>query len=100
MKTGHCLGDQVLKFCERGDMRPRISFRSSQLETIQALVHAGAGLSLVPEMAAREGGKEAPEYRSMTPRPERKIVAIWPRQRPPNRAASEFIRLIPSLVSK
>jgi LysR family hydrogen peroxide-inducible transcriptional activator len=97
MKTGHCLGDQVLGFCGRGKKRPRISFRSSQLETIQALVRAGVGLSLIPEMAVREGGKEAPQYRSLAaPRPERKIVAVWPRQRPPSRAANEFIRLIPS----
>ena len=35
---GHCLGDQVLGFCEQRDMKPTISFRSAQLETIQALV--------------------------------------------------------------
>lgn len=96
MKAGHCLGDQVLGFCERGNTRPRISFRSSQLETIQALVRAGVGLSLIPEMAARESGKDAPRYRSLAaPRPERKIVAVWPKQRPPSRAAKEFIQLIP-----
>ena len=97
MKTGHCLGDQVLKFCGSGKRRPRISFRSSQLETIQALVRAGVGLSLIPEMAVREDSKEAPAYRSLAaPRPERKIVAVWPRPRPPSRAANEFIQLIPS----
>jgi len=95
MKAGHCLGDQVLGFCGRGNTRPRISFQSSQLETIQALVCAGVGLSLIPEMAVRPGGKEVPEYRSLAaPRPERKIVAVWPRQRPPSRAAREFIGLI------
>src|SRR4029077_19374772 len=34
MKEGHCLGDQVLNFCERRDLKPTISFRTAQLETI------------------------------------------------------------------
>ena len=53
MKEGHCLGDQVLGFCERRELKAKISFRSAQLETVQALVAAGLGLSLVPAMAAQ-----------------------------------------------
>jgi LysR family hydrogen peroxide-inducible transcriptional activator len=95
MKEGHCLGDQVLGFCDRGDARIHISFRSAQIETIQALVGAGLGLSLIPAMAARGPRGGAPEYRSLrSPRPERRIVAAWPRQRPPARAASELLKLV------
>jgi len=97
MKEGHCLGDQVLGFCERSDLRPRISFRSAQLETIQALVCAGVGISLIPAMAVRSRREDLLEYRSLrAPRPERKIVAAWPRQRPPGRAATEFLKRIRS----
>lgn len=95
MKEGHCLGDQVLRFCDRSDLRAQISFRSAQLETIQSLVASGLGISLVPAMAVRRGHEGAPEYRSVrAPRPERSIVAFWPRQRPPNRAAREFLKAI------
>ncbi|MGC2625975.1 MAG: LysR family transcriptional regulator [Candidatus Udaeobacter sp.] len=95
MQEGHCLGDQVLNFCERRDLKPRVNFRSAQLETIQALVRSGVGISLVPAMAARGERKDSPEYRSLpAPRPERKIVAVWPRQRPPGRAAKEFLKQI------
>lgn len=94
MKTGHCLGDQVLGFCERQEVKPRISFRSAQLETVQELVRAGLGLSLVPAMARRSGSQRAPGYRSFAaPRPERRIMLAWPRQRPPGRAAAEFVKL-------
>jgi LysR family hydrogen peroxide-inducible transcriptional activator len=97
MKPGHCLGDQVLNFCDRNEKRPIISFRSAQLETIQALVRAGIGISLIPAMAAVERRKDAPEYRSLTgPKPVRKIVAVWPKERPLNRAATEFMKLISS----
>ncbi len=95
MKEGNCLGDQVLRFCDRRELRPNISFRSSQLETIQSLVRAGLGISLIPAMAMQTARAEAPVYRSLeSPRPERKIVAVWPGQRPPTRAASEFLKLI------
>ena len=93
MKEGHCLGDQVLRFCDRGDLRTQISFRSAQLETIQALVRAGLGISLIPAMALRSGLGGSLEYRPVkSPRPERKIIAGWPRQRPPGRATVEFLK--------
>lgn len=94
MKSGHCLGDQVLGFCERQEVKPRISFRSAQLETVQELVCAGLGLSLVPAMARRTHSRRAPEYRSLqAPSPARKIVLVWPQQRPPGRAAAELVKL-------
>ncbi len=92
MKDGHCLGDQVLNFCERRDYKPTINFRSAQLETIQALVSSGVGISLIPAMATHGGRKGQPEYRSLpAPKPERKIVAMWPKQRPLSLAAGEFL---------
>jgi LysR family transcriptional regulator, hydrogen peroxide-inducible genes activator len=93
MKEGHCLGDQVLSFCDRRDLKPTINFRSAQLETIQALVRSGVGISLVPAMATRGERKDLPAYRSFpAPKPERKIVAVWPKQRPLGRAANEFLK--------
>jgi LysR family hydrogen peroxide-inducible transcriptional activator len=95
MKEGHCLGNQVLGFCDRRDVKPKISFRSAQLETIQALVFSGLGISLIPAMAARSEREDLPQYRSLRPpRPERKIVAVWPKQRPPGRAANEFLKMV------
>jgi LysR family hydrogen peroxide-inducible transcriptional activator len=95
LKEGHCLGQQILNFCDRRDLHPIISFRSAQLETIQSLVCAGMGLSLIPAMAASAGRNDQPEYRSLqSPKPERKIVVTWPKQRPPGRATGEFLKLI------
>ena len=95
MKEGHCLGDQVLDFCDRRDVKPKISFRSAQLETVQALVAAGLGISLIPVMAMQSERGDLPEYRSLqSPKPQRKIVAAWPKQRPPGRAANEFLKMV------
>ncbi len=101
MKEGHCLGDQVLGFCDRRDVKPRISFRSAQLETVQAMVASGLGCSLIPAMAARAERDGSPEYRSFqSPIPQRKIVAVWPRLRPPGRAASEFLKMVSARFGK
>ena len=101
MKEGHCLGDQVLQFCIRRDLRANISFRSTQLETIQSLVRAGLGVSFVPAMATQSKRDDLPEYRSLqNPRPQRKIVAVWPRQRPPARAATEFLKTVSARFGK
>jgi LysR family hydrogen peroxide-inducible transcriptional activator len=95
MKEGHCLGDQVLRFCDRRDLRPTVSFRSAQLETIQALVVAGMGISFIPAMARKPDGDGAPQYRSLQlPKPQREIVALWPKQRPPGRPAAAFLESI------
>jgi LysR family hydrogen peroxide-inducible transcriptional activator len=78
-------------------VKPHLSFRSAQLETIQELVYAGLGISLVPAMARRAGTRRSPVYRSLpAPRPERKIMLVWSRQRPPGRAAAELVQLFRS----
>jgi LysR family transcriptional regulator, hydrogen peroxide-inducible genes activator len=101
MQEGHCLGDQVLAFCDRHDLHHHISFRGAQLETIQSLVRAALGISLIPAMAARGDRKHVPEYRSLrSPKPSRQIVAVWPKQRPPSRAASEFLKILPTSLTK
>jgi len=92
MKEGHCLGDQVLAFCNRSDLHPNVSCRSAQVKTVQALVNAGLGVSLVPEMARQPGSPSQPLYRSLqAPKPKRSIVAVWLRSRPLGRAAREML---------
>ncbi len=95
MQEGHCLGDQAFQFFNRCGLQPTISFRGAQLETIQSLVSAGMGLSLIPAMARNSANKTSPIYRSLYPeKPERVIVSLWPRQRPPGRTAAEFLKAL------
>jgi LysR family hydrogen peroxide-inducible transcriptional activator len=97
MREGHCLGDQVLNFCHRRDFHPQVSGRSTQIETILALVRTGAGISLVPKMVPPPPDGSPLVFRSLAkPRPQRSIVALWPRLRPLSRAASEFLKRLRS----
>jgi LysR family hydrogen peroxide-inducible transcriptional activator len=46
-------------------------------------------------MATRRDREELPEYRSLAaPKPDRRIVALWPKQRVLNRAATEFLKIV------
>jgi LysR family hydrogen peroxide-inducible transcriptional activator len=95
LQEGHCLGDQVLGFCARGDLHPRISFRSAQLETIRSMVSAGMGISLVPAMATARSTDKEPLYRSFSgKKPRRTVTAVWPAQRPPGRAALKLLKIL------
>ena len=53
MREEHCLGQQSLEACYRGKIRPNVVFETVQIETIIALVDAGIGISLIPEMALK-----------------------------------------------
>jgi LysR family transcriptional regulator, hydrogen peroxide-inducible genes activator len=99
MKDGHCLGDQVLSFCQKRDLQPSVTCRSAQIETLQTLVSAGLGISLVPDMACHAGRPGAPVYMSLEdPKPHRTILAAWPKNRPLGRPAREFLKLLRATV--
>jgi len=98
MQEGHCLSDQALEFCHaRGDFSPRVSCRSAQVETLLALVKAGLGLSIIPEMAAKLG--EGIAYRSLGPvPPRRKVGFVWRSHRFQPIAAAKFVERAVELV--
>ena len=95
MEEGHCLGDQSLSFCHRHDLHPQVAFRSAQLETIQALVASGVGISLIPKLAISARRSGGPVYLSLAPpRPKRTIAVLWRKEHHHSRAAREFLRLL------
>lgn len=66
-------------------LAPKVTFRSAQMETIQAFVAAGMGVSMVPAMARRKGAGVV--YRPLHGRaPARRIGLIRPASRPPSQA--------------
>jgi LysR family hydrogen peroxide-inducible transcriptional activator len=53
LKDGHCFRENTLSACGRAKLEPNVVFESGQFATILAMVAAGAGVSVVPEMAAQ-----------------------------------------------
>ncbi len=52
LEEGHCLRDQALDICSRVGVRQENEFRATSLETLRQMVASGAGLTLLPELAA------------------------------------------------
>jgi LysR family hydrogen peroxide-inducible transcriptional activator len=51
LRDSHCFREIALAACHRAHLDPRITFESSQFSSLLGIVAAGAGVSLVPEMA-------------------------------------------------
>ena len=78
----HCFGDQVLSFCHRGGLEPQVVCRGEQIVTLLAMVAAGQGVSVVPEMAALADKAKSCVYRPLgKPAPTRTLCAVWHKQR-------------------
>jgi len=101
LQEGHCLGDQVLRFCDRERCRPSVVFRTAQLETIQSLVASGLGVSLIPQMACGQNRKGQPVYLSLgEPQPKRAIGMLWRKEYSPTRAVAALMEVIRESVAE
>ena len=95
MQEGHCLGAQTQRFCQTKGLRPHISCRSAQIGTVLAMVQAGLGISLIPQMACNQGPNGGVVYRSLDGVPPRRTVALAiSRQRKSSRCVAEFAKFI------
>lgn len=84
LEEGHCFRDQALAFCGANPARPREVLEASSLATLVQMVGAGAGVTLVPEMAVPVETRSAAVSlaRFGAPEPERRIGMIWRRTSP------------------
>jgi LysR family hydrogen peroxide-inducible transcriptional activator len=80
LDEGHCLRDQALDVCSRISIHERQDFRATSLETLRQMVAAGAGVTLMPELASRGayGNARGVVIRPLVrPTPHRQIGAVW-----------------------
>lgn len=71
LKDGHCFRDDVLDLCKRERMNLNIVFEGGQFDTLLALVAAGLGVTLLPEMGRarfRRSGVRLVELKKPEPR--------------------------------
>jgi LysR family hydrogen peroxide-inducible transcriptional activator len=93
LRDGHCLTERTLQVCRIDRLDPRLE--CDQLETALAMVEAGMGISIVPELAVRSRPLPGVAIRPFAdPVPERTISLMKRRGAPFSTAASELIRLI------
>jgi LysR family hydrogen peroxide-inducible transcriptional activator len=94
----HCFGDQVLSLCHRGGLEPRVVCRGEQIVTLLAMVAAGQGVSVVPEMAATADTAKACVYRPLgKPVPTRTLCAVWHKHRYRPGSLRAFLEVVQAL---
>ena len=92
LQDGPCLGDQGMSFCHKHDFRPRIVIRTGQLATVQSLVAAGMGISLIPQMAAGEKRTHITYRQLENPRPKRSIAVVTRSKRHLKMSVQDFLK--------
>lgn len=55
LEDGHCLREQALEVCSIMGLGEQQEFRATSLETLRQMVVTGVGITLMPQMAKREG---------------------------------------------
>ncbi len=80
LEDGHCLRDQALEICSKGDVEEDQDYRATSLETLRQMVAAGMGVTLLPKLST--GGPFGNEKSVVVkpfpkPAPHRIIGAVW-----------------------
>jgi LysR family transcriptional regulator, hydrogen peroxide-inducible genes activator len=96
MKTGHGFRQITLDFYRKVGLEPKVVFESGGIETVQALVAAGLGISLVPQMVAKFPG--VVYARVSQPTAARTISLAWRKKAPLSPAAEALKKIILNTV--
>ncbi len=74
MKPGHGFRKIVLDALLRAGIQPRVVYETGEIDTVQSLVKAGMGLSIVPKMVKRPG---LVYLEILPPTPTRTVHIVW-----------------------
>ncbi len=97
----HCLGEQVVRFCNQQSCQPVVSCHSAQLLTVQELVALGHGISLIPQMAVDADKSKRRKYRALHGnKPMRTIALIWRKDRAQSPLVKRFIEAVQRAASR
>lgn len=98
VKPGYGFRDLCLAACREAGFEPTVAFESTQIDTLQAMVAAGLGVTLVPRMAAERARRPTPAFLRLEGQPLRRTLAFaWRRDRYLSRAAAAFLEVAEGL---
>jgi DNA-binding transcriptional LysR family regulator len=86
--------DTALEACRKAGFEPRIACESGELETVRALVAAGLGLAVVPQLAAGNLPKTIQAITIREPKMHRQIAAVWQKGSVLSPAAHALLKLV------
>lgn len=102
LKKGQGFRQITWDICAQAGFEPSVVFESGNIETVQALVAAGMGVALIPNMIAEaKKGRYVPVYKTLTdPVPTRTLVVAHRRGRYLSKAAEAFIGTLLEVTSQ
>ena len=94
LDDGHCLRDQALDVCAVTHAREDGEFRATSLETLRHMVASGAGITLIPKIAATPttGLVYIPFRRAEAPL--RRIGLVWRRSAPQKKLMGDLATVL------
>lgn len=92
---------QIDRFLGGHDVEVRVHHRCAQVETMKALVAAGAGVSILPQLVRHASDRRRLAWRPLggAQRPEREVSLVWHRQRYLTRGARALMGMLRELTA-
>ncbi len=101
LHEAHCLGDQIQNFCYSRKISPQVICRTAQISTVQGCVAKGLGVSMIPQMAAREDSSGLISYKTIEGEaPMRAIVAATHSGRAPSKLVRSYIDCVQGVLDR
>ncbi|GGA23611.1 LysR family transcriptional regulator [Paenibacillus physcomitrellae] len=102
LKKGQGFRKLTVGLCQQAGFEPNVVFESNNIETVQSLVAAGMGITLVPRFIARAKRSELiPVYVPLAePTPSRTLVIAYRKGRYLSKAAEAFIQTFKQTFNK
>lgn len=101
LKKGQGFRKLTIDLCRNAGFEPNVVFESNNIETVQSLVAAGMGITLVPRFIARAKRSELiPVYLPLASDPSRTLVIAYRKGRYLSKAAEAFIETFKSTLAE
>jgi LysR family hydrogen peroxide-inducible transcriptional activator len=94
LEDGHCLRDEALGYCFSAGAKEDTRFQATSLETLRYMVASGMGITLIPELAIKEGEHGLQYTHFKAPVPTREICLLVR----PNYSRMECVRALVSSI--
>lgn len=101
LHEAHCLGDQIQNFCYSKKISPQIICRTAQVSTVQGCIAKGLGVSMIPQMAAREDISGLVAYKEIEGEaPVRAVAAAKHSGRAPSKLVRSYIDSVSAVLDR
>ena len=97
LQEGHCLRDQSLNLCNTIGAIENQSYQASSMETLRQMVVAGAGITLIPEIALDKNPLIS-YIKFNKPEPNRKIAITWRKSSPREELFYSILEVVKKFV--